>query len=97
METNYELANNTLFLKGAITVNTAGNLLGMIKNMFVGQAEFNKIDCSQVVQADSAVISLLLSCLREAKKNNREINIVGMNDKLSELAMLYEVQEVFHH
>ena len=94
MEANFELVDKTLVLRGKITVNTAGNLLAEIRKMFVSQEDFNKIDCCQLELVDSAAISLLMSCLREAKKNNRKINIVGMGDKLTELALLYEVREI---
>ena len=97
MQASYEVVKNTLLLKGTITVNTAGNLLAEIKKLFINQENFNNIDCSQVELVDSAAISLLMSCLREAKKINREINIIGMEDKLSELALLYEVREVLLH
>ena len=96
MQANYELVNNTLLLRGTITVNTAGNLFTEIKKMFVSQAHFNKIDCSQLEFVDSAAISLLMSCLREANNINREIDIVGMGDKLSDLASLYEVSNILN-
>lgn len=94
MQSNYELADNTLLLKGTITVNTAGNLLADIKKILASETGLKKIDCSQVELVDSAVISLLLSCLREVKRIDRKIDIVGMGDKLSELAVLYEVREI---
>ena len=96
MKNNFKLDNGTLFLKGTITVNTAGDLLAEIKKIFINHADLDKIDCSHIEVVDSAVISLLLSCMREAKKINRDINIIGMGNKISELATLYEVENIIH-
>lgn len=52
------------------------------------------IDLAQVESVDSAAVSLLLSWLRRAQRNNVAISFANIPDNLLSLARLYGVAEL---
>lgn len=53
-----------------------------------------RIDLSEVPQADSAGLALLLDVCREAKRQKQSIDIVGLPEGLASLADLYGVSDL---
>ncbi len=88
----FECLNNVLVLKGKVNLYTANALLSEFQKLFI--TDINEIDCSQIEEADSATISFLIACLRYAKRQNKELNIKGMKERLLKLAPLYGVEQL---
>jgi ABC-type transporter Mla MlaB component len=91
--TRLECTNNILVIKGKVSLYTTNSLLTEFQEQF--KSDIKEIDCSQIEKADSATISFLIACLRYAKKQNRELNISGMGERLLKLASLYGVEQLF--
>lgn len=53
-----------------------------------------QLDCSQVEQCDSSVISLLLAGLRYAQSRQISLQLKGMNQQILSLARLYDVEPI---
>lgn len=90
--TQFKRIDNTLLIKGKISVHNVNTLLEDYKELFNG--EINNIDCGHIEEADSSAISFLLACLRQAHKRNIELNIMGMGEQLLNLASLYGVEQL---
>ncbi len=92
IQTQFKRIDNTLLIRGKVTVHTVNTLFADFKELFKG--DINKIDCSHIETADSAAISFLLACLRQARKQNIDLNIIGMGKQLLNLASLYGVEQL---
>lgn len=82
--------NGCLSIRGAVTVQT---ITPAIYTQFVKQCmlpDVQTIDLHGVVQADSTCISLLLTALRQSKKN---LKFSDLPESVRALAELYEIQE----
>lgn len=82
--------NDTLLLKGAITVQT---LTTANHKHFVQQCQqphIHSIDLSGVVRADSTCVSLLLTALRQ--HNSGSLKVIGLPESVKDLAQLYEIE-----
>ncbi len=53
-----------------------------------------EVNLSKVETVDSAAVSLLLSWLREAQRNNLSLNFTGVPDNLLSLARVYGVADM---
>lgn len=90
--TQLKRVDNVLLVQGKVNSHTVNNLLVEFKDLF--KDDINKIDCSHIEQADSTAISFLLVCLRQAHKQNMELDITGMGEQLLNLASLYGVEQL---
>lgn len=82
--------NDTLLLKGAVTVQT---LTAPDHKHFVQQCQqphIHSLDLSGVIRADSACVSLLLAALRQRPSGS--LNIIGLPESVKDLAQLYEIE-----
>lgn len=83
---------NLLRISGPLTLQT-------VKSLYDGGLQANgqgslTVDLSQVEAVDSAAVSLLLVWLREAQRNNVNLNFLHIPDNLQSLARLYGVAEL---
>ena len=82
--------NQVLQLQGRVNIKTVNGLFRTFRRELVPGIE--DLDCSGIQECDSTVISLLLACLRMARKHNISLHIKGMNQQLLSLARLYDVE-----
>ncbi|MBT0962667.1 STAS domain-containing protein [Denitromonas iodatirespirans] len=75
-----------------LTFETAGEMRDAARRAVAEGAR--RIDLSEVPQADSAGLALLLDVCREAKRQKQSIDIVGLPDGLTSLADLYGVSDL---
>ena len=76
-------------LDGEITVETAATLLDELKPHIADKLP--ALDFSGVTQVDSSVLSLMLSCQREATQHNYHLHFSGLSGSITTLADLYGV------
>ena len=79
-------------LSGRLTMETVATLFDTTLQAEGGTAL--EIDLKQVEAVDSAAVSLLLSWLRRAQRNNVTLNFYNVPDNLLSLANLYGVAEL---
>lgn len=79
-------------LQGSLTMGTVGKLYaGGLR--FQGASSL-VVDLSQVAEVDSSAVSLMLSWLREAQRNNVNLCFSHVPDNLLSLARLYGIAEI---
>jgi len=83
---------NTIYVKGAITVNNvvANTRRGII--FFDGSDLI--IDLADVVDVDSTIASMMLEWLREANRQRHQIHFINLPKNLYSLVQLYGVSEL---
>ncbi len=82
---------NRVQVSGSLTMATVGKLYS--SGLQPQGASSLVVDLEQVEAVDSSAISLMLSWLREAQRNNVNLCFVHVPDNLSSLAKLYGVGE----
>jgi phospholipid transport system transporter-binding protein len=81
-----------LLVSGALTMVTVADLFNF--NLRPEGGNTMEIDFSQVEAVDSAAVSLMLSWLRRAQRENVTLNFTKIPDNLVSLARLYGVAEL---
>lgn len=79
-------------VEGAVKVDSAATL--MAEGETIWEEPEIRIDLSGVLEADSAVIALLLSWRRRALREGRKIGFLNASDSVRSLANLYDVEDV---
>lgn len=79
-------------LQGSLTMRTVGKLYG--GGLQLQGAASLVVDLAQVAEVDSSAVSLMLSWLREAQRNNVNLCFSHVPDNLLSLARLYGVAEI---
>lgn len=79
-------------LQGSLTMRTVGKLYA--GGLQPQNAASLVVDLSQVAEVDSSAVSLMLSWLREAQRNNVNLCFSHVPDNLLSLARLYGVAEI---
>lgn len=82
---------NRLLVSGDLTMATASKVFGA--GLQSTEASSLVIDLAQVQAVDSSAVSLMLSWLREAQRNNIQVCFANVPDNLLSLARLYSVAE----
>ena len=82
---------NRVLVSGDLTMATASRVFGA--GLQSAGSSPLVIDMAQVQVVDSAAVSLMLSWLREAQRNNIQVCFVHVPDNLLSLAKLYSVAE----
>lgn len=87
-----EVADGTLHVSGPMVIASAAEL------RTAGEVAIAKgaaaVDLSQVSDADSAAVALLLAWLRTAQEHGRTLTIAHAPDSVRSLATLYGVAEL---
>jgi phospholipid transport system transporter-binding protein len=83
---------NRMQLQGSLTMRTVGKLYG--SGLQLQGASSLVVDLSQVAEVDSSAVSLMLSWLREAQRNNVNLCFSHVPDNLLSLARLYGIAEI---
>lgn len=86
--------NDTLSLKGAITVQTLTVALHKHFVQLCQQPHIHTIDLNGVVRADSACVSLLLTALRQ--RDSGSLKFIGLPESIKDLAQLYEIESLLN-
>ena len=89
---NLVRSNGSLQLPEGVNLRNVSGLYEEFQRRFDGGIDC--LDCSEVKEADSSAISLLLACVNLAGRRNRELHIKGMNEQLTSLARLYGVDSL---
>ena len=76
-------------IKGAITVENATSILAELKPRIAEKIPL--LDFSGVTQVDSAVLALILSCMREAAQQKYILLFSGFSTSVTTLADLYGI------
>lgn len=76
-------------IDGVITVENAASILGELKPHIVNK--LSELDFSGVTRVDSSGLALMLSCKREAQKQNSLLRLTGLSDSVAILAELYGI------
>lgn len=82
---------NRVLVSGDLTMATASRVFGA--GLQPAASSPLVIDMAQVQVVDSAAVSLMLSWLREAQRNNIQVCFAHVPDNLLSLAKLYSVAE----
>lgn len=82
---------NRVLVSGDLTMATASRVFGA--GLQPAESSPLVIDMAQVQAVDSAAVSLMLSWLREAQRNNIQVCFAHVPDNLLSLAKLYSVAE----
>lgn len=85
-----EIRQHTLYLSKAITMSTV-NAKNHAQFCQLVSQPIDTIDLSNVSEADSACLALLIAALREKQQQKQPLHFSGMPKGLSMLADLYEV------
>jgi len=80
-------------IAGAITVDSAGKLLYLLKLHLAGK--IRELDFSRVETVDSSILGLIFSCLRDAQGQGRTLSLTGLPASVMTLADLYGVSSLF--
>jgi phospholipid transport system transporter-binding protein len=80
-----------LLLPATLTAHEARDTLRMLTQAIQGQAEGVVVDASHLVHFDSAALSVLLECERQAQAWGKTFELRDPPPKLSALAKLYGV------
>lgn len=84
-----------LVLPETVTVREAREVLQMFETSIAREAaDPLTVDASALRDFDSAALALLLECARQAKAYRRGFVVRGAPPKLTELAVLYGVDEL---
>ncbi|MDF3882088.1 STAS domain-containing protein [Cupriavidus basilensis] len=71
--------------------NAAAVLRDGLARLAQGEA---RVDCSGLVQVDSAAVAVLLAWQRDAASRGKSLEIIGVPAQLTELAALYGVESL---
>ena len=93
--TNLVRSENTLKLQGKVNFQTVGRLYANFKREM--DTGIKRLDCTEIDEADSSAVSLLLACSNLAKRCNRDLEITGMGEQLLNLARLYGVNSLIEN
>ena len=80
-----------LLLPEALTAREARDTLRMLALAIEGQADAVVVDASNLLQFDSAALSVLLECQRQARTLGKAFTLLEPPPKLIGLAKLYGV------
>ena len=83
---------NQLRLSGEIYFNNAAPLVTQLEREL--QPGITQLDCSQVHQADSALVALLIEARKLARARGLTLHISGLPIATTKLATLYGVESV---
>lgn len=90
------LDQGTLFLDGAITMQTAPLLQQQGEDLLQGKTAFTLVvNMQAVTQVDSAAVSLLLNWQRLAVQQSLILSLQAVPEKLTRLLHLYNVEDLF--
>ncbi len=92
-ETNFEVKGNRIELPSEVTFYDAAPLCKSVPHIFP-QTDSVVVDLASVKHADSAAIVVLLSLLREAKKQNKKIVFENTPSELEILIKLYQLDNL---
>ncbi len=76
---------------GALTLETVGALREAARDSVRGEAT---VDLTEVTQADSAALALLIDLCRVARSRGATLRVTGMPAGLKSLAALYDVEDL---
>ena len=79
-------------IAGAITVDSTGELLRVLKPRIAGKIA--ELDFSRVESVDSTILALLLSCKREARLQGYPLRLSGLPGSVTTLADLYGISSL---
>ena len=81
-------------IQGEITLANAASVLDELKPRIAEKIPL--LDFSGVTQVDSTVLALILSCMREAERQNYQLRLSGFPTSITTLADLYGVTPFLH-
>lgn len=87
-----EIAGNSLRVTGPMVIATAAELKAAGMSALAGDA--TAVDLSQVTDADSSAVAVLLAWVRSAQERQRAISIVNSPESVRSLAALYGVADL---
>lgn len=87
----FEKQGSRIVIKGAMTVETVGDLLTEIVPLLASDIEF---DLGEVAEVDSSSISLMFEWLRQAQNKNISVVYSNLPQTLVSLSTLYGVLEL---
>ena len=83
---------NSLFLEGAVTLETAPRLIGVVDEHLRQGASV--VDFGGVKEVDSAAVALALEWLRQADQAGAGLRLANLPAAMQNLAKLYGVSEL---
>ena len=83
---------NSLFLEGAVTLETVPGLIGVVDEHLRQGASV--VDFSGVKEVDSAAVALALEWLRQADQAGAGLRLANLPAAMQNLAKLYGVSEL---
>jgi phospholipid transport system transporter-binding protein len=87
-----EIAGGSLRVTGPMVIATAAELKAAGMSALAGDA--TTVDLSQVTDADSSAVAVLLAWVRSAQERQRAISIVNSPESVRSLAALYGVADL---
>ena len=81
-----------MLVSGTLTLASVAAALGEGNAAIAGGAR--SVDLGEVGELDSSALALLLAWLREAKRNNRNLEFTNLPQGLTTIARLYGVAEL---
>ncbi|PCI06575.1 MAG: hypothetical protein COB77_06660 [Gammaproteobacteria bacterium] len=84
-------------ISGKVDFSTVPDLMQQAKGLFAIKNQSNLVKCtvnlSQVSACNSAGLALMIELVREARRNNIELQFKNMPDSLQSIAKAYGVEE----
>lgn len=87
-----EIAGSSLRVTGPMVIATAAELKAAGMSALAGDTA--TVDLSQVTDADSSAVAVLLAWVRSAQERQRAISIVNSPESVRSLAALYGVADL---